>query len=69
MDRHLPTIHKIMCKPVRDGQLRSVEHFNEILSTQINKVLQQRQLNRQTPMDSENSEAVPPSNQTVMSAN
>ena len=69
MDRHLPTIHEIMCKPVRDGQLRSVEHFNEILSTKINKVLQQRQLNRQTSTDSKNSEAPPPSNQTVTLAN
>ena len=57
MDRHLPIIHEIMLKPIRDGQLRSVSHFNEILSSQINKVLQQRQAQKQPTDVNTNGEA------------
>lgn len=48
IDRHLPAIHNIMFKPIRDGQFRNVDEYNKILSFQISKVLEQRQLNKQT---------------------
>ena len=43
MTDHLPVIHKIMCKAVRDEQLGSVENYNHILGTQLQEVLQQRE--------------------------
>ena len=47
IDRHLPAIHNIMFKPIRDGQFRNVDEYNKILSIQISKVLEQRQLRKQ----------------------
>ena len=44
-------------------------NFMNLLGFLNANILQQRQLNRQTPTVSENSEATPPSNQTVMPAN
>ena len=36
-----------MFKPIRDGQFRNVDEYNKILSIQISKVLEQRQLRKQ----------------------
>ena len=43
MTGHLPVIHQIMCKAIRDEQLGSVENYNHILGTQLQEVLQQRE--------------------------
>ena len=42
MERHLPIIHEIMFQPVRDGLFRNVSQYNEILSTQLRRVLDLR---------------------------
>ena len=43
MDSHLPTLHYIMCTPIRSGQINSANQLNVILETQLNAVLNERQ--------------------------
>ena len=43
MDCHLPTIHEIMCTPIKTGELRSADQLNLILETQLQSVLSSRQ--------------------------
>ena len=42
IEEHLPTIHQIMCRAVQDQDIGSVAKFNEILGTQMQKVLDDR---------------------------
>ena len=43
MNCHLPTLHEIMCTPIRTGQLRSLSQLNIILETQLQAILSRRQ--------------------------
>lgn len=43
MTEHLPVIHELMCKAMNDMQLGSVSDFNRILSTELQRILQQRE--------------------------
>ena len=43
MNCHLPTLHEIMCTPIRNGQLRSLSQLNIILETQLQAILCRRQ--------------------------
>ncbi|MEW8309202.1 MAG: hypothetical protein G8D88_18940, partial [gamma proteobacterium symbiont of Ctena orbiculata] len=46
MNFHLPVIHELMCKSVKDEGLQSVSNYNFILATQFRKVLDERQSNQ-----------------------
>lgn len=43
MDKHLPRIHEVMCQIVRDEELGNVARYNDILSSELTRVLYERQ--------------------------
>ena len=43
MVRHLPILHEIMCQGLRDGDIGSVQEFNNILAEQMSIIWRQRQ--------------------------
>ena len=42
IEDHLPVIHQIMCRAVQDENLGSVANLNEVLGSQLQKVLDER---------------------------
>ena len=42
MVRHLPILHEIMCQGLRDGEIGSVQEFNNILAEQMSIIWRQR---------------------------